>query len=63
MVVLEVGWMGGIKGINPIGGAGSGLDEEMKGINPISGAGSGVNEEMKGINPVGDAEKVGWMGK
>ncbi|OMF92122.1 hypothetical protein BK147_20515 [Paenibacillus sp. FSL R7-0337] len=47
------GEVGKVKEENPIGTAGSGLDEEMRGINPSNAAGSGLDEEMKGINPSG----------
>ncbi|MEK3903836.1 hypothetical protein [Paenibacillus sp. FSL R7-0179] len=44
-----------MRGINPFGGAGSGVNGEMKGINPFGGAESGVNGGMRGINPLGGA--------
>lgn len=45
------GEVGKVKGENPIGTAGSGLDEGMRGINPTDTVESGVDEEMRGINP------------
>ncbi|WP_342547441.1 hypothetical protein NST69_24995 [Paenibacillus sp. FSL P2-0089] len=45
-----------MRGINPSGGAESGLDAEKKGINPSDSAESELDAEKKGINPSDGAE-------